>query len=383
KWGSFLSGGLDSSFVVWALQQYAKCDTFYATFGRLDSYMAIPDEQSVAAEVAAAFHTEHKVLSIGSEAIQRVKGIVEAIEEPFCDGGPIVIDAVLAAAAARGDAMMTGNGGDFLFGGERRHLLVSLMGNRKMAPVWMLAQIASALAPAKLPSERLARLRFDLQRCLALRNLTVADFYSQRFSGEQEILGLFHKDIDPRGFRSPAACIESELGHVGDLDDLTKVLYLDLKVLTPNLLIRDVRSVARGYGVNTYHPYLDSKFVEFGMGIPSRLKVRGLTLKHIMRKAMEPHLPESVLTKKKGGLGAPILYWVTDRKGLVADVLSEETIRRRGLFSYGAIEKMRNATVSRSKDYSMLLWTIFTTELWMQQFVDQQADSAAPALRRA
>jgi asparagine synthetase B (glutamine-hydrolysing) len=240
-----------------------------------------------------------------------------------------------------------------------------------MAPLWKLAQLAGALTPSGLPSERLARLRFDLQRSLALRNLRVPDFYSQRFSDQADILSLFHKDIAVRRLRSPAAAIEAELAAVSGLVDLSKVLYLDFKVLTPNLLIRDIRSIAKGYGVTTYHPYLDTKFVEFDMEIPSHLKVRGLTLKHIMRKAMEPHLPKGVLAKKKGGLGAPILYWVTDDKGIVADVLSPDAIRKRGLFSGETIEQMRSATVSRRKDYSMPLWTIFAIELWMRQFIDR------------
>lgn len=369
-WGSFLSGGLDSSSVVWALSREVPCETYFATFGSLDSYMAIPDDERVASRVADAFGTRHHVVKIGPEAIGRAADIVRAIEEPFCDGGPIVLDAVSRMASIDGcDALATGNGGDFLFAGERRHLLASLFSNKALGPLWMLARLINAL-PHVAGSERIARFRFDIQRCLALRNLSVEEFYSRRFGLEETVARVIAPDLHFAKLRSPIAAVRKELDHVHGMPDLSKMLYLDLRLLTPNLIVRDVRCIADAHGLRTFHPYLDQQFVEMAMALPPHLKVRGLTLKHALRKAMRPHLPGEVFTKRKGGLGAPILYWVTDPKGPVADMLSKESIERRGVFDFAAIDQLRRETCSRQYDHSMLLWTAFTTELWMREFLD-------------
>ena len=71
SWSSFLSGGLDSSSVVYALSDALghSFPTFYGSFGNLDRYLAMPDEEGVARAVADRFGTHHSVFTIGSDAI--------------------------------------------------------------------------------------------------------------------------------------------------------------------------------------------------------------------------------------------------------------------------------------------------------------------------
>jgi Asparagine synthase len=81
--------------------------------------------------------------------------------------------------------------------------------------------------------------------------------------------------------------------------------------------------------------------------------------------------------KKKGALGAPIRYWVTHNE-LVAEHLSREVVEERGLFEYSEIESMREDTLAERRDASLTLWSLFTLESWMRQFVDNSfaAESA-------
>lgn len=368
SWSAFLSGGMDSSSVVWAMSKSVPAlDTFYANFGSLDDYLAIPDEIGVARDVAHAVSSSHSELMIGPDAIARVPSIVSAIGEPICDGGPIVVDRVLASASSHSQGIMSGNGGDFLFGGERRHLLHMLIENRSLSALWSLAGMVGPHLPV-LGSERLARLRFDLLRSLELRKLNIAEFYAHRFNTQDEIARLLGIECpeDEGGLRH----VEKSLVNARHWDGLSQLLYLDLKLLSPNLILRDVNTLADHYGMTAYHPFFDWKFVEYAMRLPTSAKIRGLTLKYALRSAMDGCLPSSVLRKKKGGLGAPILYWLTSGDELVEDCLAASTVRSRGLFDPKEILRMRADTSSRRRDYSMLLWTAFTCELWMREFAD-------------
>jgi hypothetical protein len=85
---------------------------------------------------------------------------------------------------------------------------------------------------------------------------------------------------------------------------------------------------------------------------------------------MRGRVPDAVLDRKKGGLGSPIRWWVSQADGFVASVLSRDSVRRRGMFSPDAIERFRQATAAGTEDYTKLLWSLFTLELWMQRFVD-------------
>ena len=90
-----------------------------------------------------------------------------------------------------------------------------------------------------------------------------------------------------------------------------------------------------------------------------------------MRQAWRGYLPDAVLTKKEGGLGAPIRYWMT-HDPLVNERLSPEVVEGRGLFHHAEIDRMRRGTLEERRDYSTLLWGLFTLEVWMCQFADRR-----------
>jgi asparagine synthase (glutamine-hydrolysing) len=377
SWSSFLSGGLDSSSVVYALSNILEHSfpTFYASFGSLDRYMALPDEERVARKVAARFSTEHDVLTLQPNLMDRVPEIIRIIEEPIYDGGPIVVDAVMAAAKKKANGVMTGIGGDFLFGGERRHLLISLLDRTQHLPGWTLVELLSRLPTGR--SAALTRLRFDVQRMVSIRNLSMGEFYVRRLHGSALAERLFKPEILHEVSRSPLDKINACLDEVATLDDLSRLLYLDFRLLTPDGLTRDVVALGRAHDLTICNPYLDSEFVDFSMRMPPREKVRRLTQKYALRQAMRDCLPPEVLKKKKGGLGAPIRWWVT-HDGFVAEHFSREVLEERGLFDFKEVERMRLDTISERRDYSLMLWSLFTLESWMRHFVDELGPPTSP-----
>jgi len=170
--------------------------------------------------------------------------------------------------------------------------------------------------------------------------------------------------------RDPLKEIKLYFQRAADLDPLGRFLYLDLKNQATEHSVREAETLGRHFGLNVYNPFLDAELVDFAMTIPIADKVSGLTVKVPLKKAMRGRVPDEVLDHKKGGLASPIRWWVTQPDGFVASVLSRRNIERRGMFSADTVEQFRRATANGARDYSKLLWSLFTLELWLQRFVD-------------
>jgi len=103
--------------------------------------------------------------------------------------------------------------------------------------------------------------------------------------------------------------------------------------------------------------------------MPPRLKLRGLTRKYVLKRALEQVLPREVVWRKKAGFGAPIRSWLRGPlRPLVDDLLSEETVKRRGLFRPNEVKRVIDANFSGREDYNLQVFQLLGLELWLQQF---------------
>jgi asparagine synthase (glutamine-hydrolysing) len=106
--------------------------------------------------------------------------------------------------------------------------------------------------------------------------------------------------------------------------------------------------------------------------MPANLKLRGLKRKYILKRAAEKLLPKEIVWRKKAGFGAPIRSWLRGPlKPMIDDLLSEETIRRRGLFQPAAVRKIIDANQSGREDYNLQVFQLLTLELWQREFLDK------------
>ena len=113
RWGSFLSGGVDSSSVVTSICEEGESNfpTYFGGFApQLNRYLPNPEEPEMSRLVATLCGTDHQMLWLGPEAVDKTAAIVEVLEEPVCDGGCIVVGAVMDAARGRLNGIMTGVG---------------------------------------------------------------------------------------------------------------------------------------------------------------------------------------------------------------------------------------------------------------------------------
>jgi asparagine synthase (glutamine-hydrolysing) len=116
-------------------------------------------------------------------------------------------------------------------------------------------------------------------------------------------------------------------------------------------------------------PFLDVEFAEFANRIPSRLKLKGLTRKYILKKSLRGKLPKEILYRKKKGFGIPLTKWLRkELKQTLLEVFSPSRIDKDGLFNSKTISKLLNDHFSGKKDNRKQIWTLFMFEMWKEKF---------------
>jgi asparagine synthase (glutamine-hydrolysing) len=119
-------------------------------------------------------------------------------------------------------------------------------------------------------------------------------------------------------------------------------------------------------------PFMDHELVELAARMPADLKVRGFTMKYVLKKAVQPWLPAEILNRKKRGFGAPMGAWLRrDLKLLVQETLSERQVKKRGLFQWPVVKQLIQRHDSQEGDYTDHLLALINLELWFRQFMDQ------------
>jgi asparagine synthase (glutamine-hydrolysing) len=118
-------------------------------------------------------------------------------------------------------------------------------------------------------------------------------------------------------------------------------------------------------------PFLTREMIEMAARMPPRLKLRGLTRKYVLKRALEGVLPKEVIWRRKAGFGAPIRSWLRGAlRPLIDDLLSEETVKRRGIFRPDEVKWVIDANFSGREDYNLQVFQLLGLELWHRAFVD-------------
>jgi asparagine synthase (glutamine-hydrolysing) len=105
--------------------------------------------------------------------------------------------------------------------------------------------------------------------------------------------------------------------------------------------------------------------------MPPQLKLHGLTRKYVLKRALEGVLPKEVIWRRKAGFGAPIRSWLRGPlRPLINDLLSEETVKRRGIFRPDEVKRVIEANFSGREDYNLQVFQLLGLELWHRTFID-------------
>ena len=137
-----------------------------------------------------------------------------------------------------------------------------------------------------------------------------------------------------------------------------------------NFLYTDKSSMAASLEVRV--PFMDVELMKLAARLPEHFKLHRKTTKYVLKKAMEAHLPLDVIYRPKTGFGAPLRRWIrNDLSALVSSVLSEEEIRKRGIFNPQQITRILKENTARTADHTYLIYALLNLSIWMETFIDR------------
>jgi asparagine synthase (glutamine-hydrolysing) len=371
--GSFLSGGLDSSAIVALAKEHVpnlRCFTIDPEGGSDDD---VAEDLPYAREVAQHLNVDLEVVKINSDNLANdLEDMIWHLDEPLADPAPLNVLYISKLAKERGmKVLLSGSGGDDLFTGYRRHLALRYDNIWSWLPQKTrngLENFSLKLDQSKTLGRRLGRL-FNNAGASNEQRLASCFAWARR----SDLESLYSEDMrNAIKLNDPNQTIISYLKIIDSkVSPIDKLLALEQRFFLAdhNLIYTDKMSMATGVEVRV--PFLDLDLVDLASRIPDNFKQRGRVGKWVLKKAMEPYLPHNVIYRPKTGFGAPLRRWIKDDlRGMVDDVLSESSIKNRGLFDYKNVAKMIAENDSGERDSAYTIFSLLTIEIWCRKFMD-------------
>jgi asparagine synthase (glutamine-hydrolysing) len=151
---------------------------------------------------------------------------------------------------------------------------------------------------------------------------------------------------------------------------LNRVLYDDMRLYLEGDILMKVDRASMAASLEVRVPFLNRRIVEFATSLPLELKLRRLTGKFILKRAMADRLPREIVGRRKQGFAMPVAHWLaSELRGLTTDMLSPDRISRRGLFNPKYVDRLLTDHVERRKDNRKLLWTLLMFEMWHDRYL--------------
>jgi asparagine synthase (glutamine-hydrolysing) len=369
--GMFLSGGIDSSAIAAVMSQMVSepIKTFSVAFAEHGF-----SELDYARSVARAFKTDHHEIVVSPEQFfDALPTMIYQEDEPLAHGSSVPLYFVSKLAQDHVKVVLTGEGSDELLAGYPKYR--TTMYNLKLgrayhnaAPAGVQRAVERAIGSLGVGS----RLRQKLIRTFLCIPPTLERIYFDNF-------GVYPVAMQQRLFSTETRArmgdddpYRAEMNYIGKSDAeslLDQLLDADIKTYLHELLMKqDQMSMAAS--IESRVPFLDHHMIEFAAALPVRMKLRGLTTKYVLRRAMKNVLPPEILTRKKMGFPTPLNTWFRGQFRHVIDeyVLSPRA-RARGIFDHRYVSELA-ARHQAGENHGERLWMLVNMEIWHRRFID-------------
>lgn len=366
--GSFLSGGLDSSAVSGMLAKiYGNGIKTFSIGFPVETY----NEIGYARLAAATFNTEHVEYFIQpDDVIRNLNLIIDYLDEPF--GNSSIIPTFYCAKLAHENnvsTLLAGDGGDELFAGNTRYAKQQIFEQYfKIPNIFRKTLIEPLLSLNFLTSNYIGR---KAKRYVEQANIPLPErleTYNFLFihSPNEVFESDFIEQID-RGV--PLALIEATYKKPQNATYLNKMLYLDWKHTLADNDLRKVNMMCELAGINVEYPMLSNEMINLANRIPSNLKLTPHKLRYLYKKSMQGFLPKKIINKPKHGFGLPFGVWTQTEKQL--QEMAYDTINsleKHAIFQTSFLKKaISNHQQEDAAFYGELVWILMILGLWLEQ----------------
>ena len=373
--GAFLSGGVDSSSIVYWMSRHA--DQPVKTFS-IGFHEKTFNELGYARKVAAICKTDHHEQIVTADTVNVLPKIVWHAEEPTADSSMLPVYHLSKMTRERVTVALSGDGADETLAGYETYSAYYLAKFYRLIPGFFRQNILSPMVERLRPSN--SKMSWDFKLKIFVRRAEL-DYEA----GHASWRTIFDEDAKREFYTSD---ILASLGNVNTFDlyrtvfsqtdavhPLDRMLYADTHFYLPNDMLTKVDRMSMAHSLEVRVPFLDHQLVEFAASLPPNLKLNNFLYgKYALKKMLHRHMPEVPVGRKKQGFNIPKGIWFRgELRDFILDHLSTQQINRMGFFKPEKVSQLINEHIAEVKDNSHQIWGLLYLSLWWQQFISNPA----------
>jgi asparagine synthase (glutamine-hydrolysing) len=369
--GLFLSGGIDSSAVGIMLRDApggAAVSSFSMGFDD-GSYNELP----YAREVAALCGTAHHEGTVTPDVAALFDRLVVHLDEPFADVSLFPTFLVSQMAQEHVKVVLTGDGGDELFGGYDAYQAEALAGKWAGLMPESATRAADAILALVPPTDKKKGLVNKARRFvdgLAHAPASIAQYRWMTFLGAEAKERLYAPALRSALVSADVyRPVRDALARAGTDDLLNRQLYADLSIYLADDILVKVDRMSMATSLETRAPFLDVGVMELAFSMPGDLKIQNGTRKYVVKQALRGVLPDRILDRSKEGFSIPMKQWLKhELKPLMERLLAPERLAARGLIDPAETRRLIEAHCAGRANHAHILFSLMVFERWAEEF---------------
>lgn len=388
--GAFLSGGIDSSLLVALYQKYSAMPVRSFTIGFHEAGYNEAEHAKAVAEHLGTVHQERYVTV--EEARDVIPQLPTMYDEPFADSSQIPTFLVSRFAREQVTVALSGDGGDELFAGYRRHYVADRIWKvARQLPLAVRSPAGGALARVPAPLwNALVRLsgkrgnHWGSRVQATLRSAGTAKSFDDLFRTYLDEWKFEGSPVETDGPGDPGFPLE--VGAAAP--DLVRALYCDAMSYLPDDILCKVDRASMAVSLETRAPFLDHRVAEVAARIPLSMKMQGGAGKVILRKLLGRELPRELFERPKAGFCVPVGEWIRGAlRHWAEELLDPKALSGEGWFDVAAVRNRWREHLAGIRDHTPSLWSILMFQAWLREQrssrADEEASLPAPGLSAA
>jgi len=358
--GAFLSGGMDSSAVVGLMSGHSIEPIETCAIGSEDPDY---DESGYAQLVSDHFKTHHRTrFTSAHDGVQLVDEMAKVFDEPFADLSAMPTYRVCALAREKVKVALSGDGGDELFAGYRRHKFHMVEERFRGALPQMLRRSIFAPLAKIYPKMDWAPQYLRAKSTLEALSKTSAEAYCQSVSKtpDRDRYRLYTNKMRKTlaGYH-PHDRFNELAAEVQGADPLSLIQYIDLKTYLPGDILTKVDRTSMAHSLEVRVPILDHKFVEYSLRLPAENRIQDGVGKAVFKGALRGFLPDETLDRSKRGFMVPAVKWFRNElASTVKELENSDALIGTGLLNKQGIKQIVREHLSGSRDHHTTIWSL-------------------------
>ena len=365
--GVFLSGGVDSSLIAAAMQKCAGAAVTTLTLGFDDPAFNEADHARVIAEHLGTRHIEE--VATADDALAVVAKLGRMYDEPLADPSQIPTYLICEMARRHVSVVLTGDGGDELFAGYRRHFATPQLWRRmRMLPMRQAAPHLIEATPAPMLEFGAGFMKGFAERYGAGGGVGQSlKRIGPWFSADSLI------DLHERSLEKWPRDEQIVLGETAEWEgarplygaDVDQLCLHDLQNYLPGDILAKVDRASMAVSLETRIPFLDPALLRFAMSLPVELRLDGAKGKLVLREALKRDVPEALFDRRKTGFAPPLEAWLRGPlRGWAEDLMSPEALAKHGLLDAPRVRRFWERYLKGGTMQDQRAWAVLQFQSW-------------------